>query len=277
MTLKNLLDDPTSPLRLALKEHLPRLAPTMRATWKPAMTGREVLAAPDGAPADVLGHAIHERLVWTRAPLVTAEESLKGAYQLLQNDASPALLEELHDLARRPAADNSPDTAGAAALIGMMDQVYRYPLALAEPIYQTVFTARGLDEAIAGLPQPWVADITAVTAASGPLLADLTGPATPGATFTGSSAVGGADADLIVGTTLVEIKAVRTTDLRLRDAQQLIVYALLDVDDQYALTHAALLSARYAQVVTWDLGELLDRAGQTTLQQARASLELALT
>lgn len=276
VTLRHQLEDPLSPVRLMLEDHLPDLTAAMRATWRPAMAGRALHAPPEGELADVLGIAIGERLAWTRAPLAGPDTPLLGADPLLQIGAAPALISELHDVAGTPATENTPHAAGAAALIGMMDRVWRYPMALVEPIYEEVFTAAGLDEAIARLPQPWIPDITTITAHNSPLLAHLTGPATPGVTFSGSGAVGGADADLIAGTTLVEIKAVRTRALTLRTLRQLIVYALLDFDDQYALTHAALLSARYAQLVTWDLRELLDQAGGTTLPKARDRLQRVL-
>lgn len=276
MSLRHQLDDPNSAVRRAFEQHLPRLAPVMRATWKPAMAGQEPRRAPDGAPADVLGHALSERLVWTRTPLTTTGIPLLGANLLMQDGASPTLLEQLHHVTASTMPDNTEPAAGTAVLVGLLDRAWRSPSALTEPWYETTFTEPTLDRAIAQLPHSWIEDVVQVTARSGPLLSRLPGPSIPGPTFTGSPWVGGADADLIVGTTVVEIKATRAADLRLRDAQQLIGYALLDVDDDYLLTHAAVLSARYGRLVTWDLAEVLDQAGGLTLERARTTLAEAV-
>jgi len=234
-------------------EHLPRLAAVMRSTWKPALQGLEPIRAPEGEPADVLGHAISERLVWNRSPLSSPASPLLGATQLVHAGASPTVVAELDSLAQRQAPENTDNAARAAVLIGLLDRACRTGSALAEPWYDPLMAATTLYEVLAAVPDAWVADVRAVTGLSGPALASPSGPVIPGPTFTGSVAVGGADADVIIGTTMVEIKATGAADLRLRDAQQVIGYALLDFDDIYTLSRAALLSARYGRLVTWDL------------------------
>jgi len=247
-----------------------------RATWKAALVGAEPSSAPAGQPADVLGHAISERVVWTRSPLSSPAAPLLGAAQLLFAGASPTVMSALDGLAAGAAPHNTDQAARTAVLIGLLDRAHRNSSALAEAWYEPAFTADSLDDALATVPESWVADVQSVTEVSAPLLASLPGPVTPGPTFTGSLAVGGADADLIIGSTVVEIKATRTAELRLRDAQQVIGYALLDFDDTYALSHAAVLSARYGKLVVWDLEDLLDQAGGVSLAQARSHIADAL-
>lgn len=276
VSLRQHLENPASPLRDAFNEHLPRLAASMRSTWKTAMAGSEPIHAPDGQPADVLGHAISERLVWTRSPLSTPASTLLGADQLLSAGASSSVISALDTLAADPAPENTDRAARAAVLVGLLDRAVRNGSALAEPWYEPLFTADSLDDALATVPGSWVADVRAITERSAPLMASLQGSVIPGPTFPGSRAVGGADADLIIGNCVVEIKATRAPELRLRDAQQVIGYALLDFDDTYGLSRAAVLSARSGRLVVWDLEELLDQAGDLSLAQARSHIADAL-
>lgn len=70
-----------------------------------------------------------------------------------------------------------------------------------------------------------------------------------GPSFAGSRAVGGADADLIVGNCLYDIKTrVKPRESLVDDLRQLIGYALLDWDNEYA---------RQAVYVTWPLSPLI--------------------
>ena len=79
-----------------------------------------------------------------------------------------------------------------------------------------------------------------------------------GPEFAGSHAVGGADADLIVGSCLYDVKT--SVDPRKRlpsQLRQLIGYALLDWDDKYALDQAGFYYSRQAKYVSWPLTKLL--------------------
>ncbi|HTU72001.1 MAG TPA: hypothetical protein VMG38_00645 [Trebonia sp.] len=92
-----------------------------------------------------------------------------------------------------------------------------------------------------------------------------------GPTFTGSRLIR-ADADLIAAGLLIDLKtSAARPSLGIKEAFQLIGYALLDFDDDYRLDVVGILSARYAFLATWDLRELLDRlAGHAvTLPGAR--------
>jgi len=154
-------------------EHLPRLAAVMRSTWKPALQGLEPIRAPEGEPADVLGHAISERLVWNRSPL---SSPLLGATQLVHAGASPTVVAELDSLAQRQAPENTDNAARAAVLIGLLDRACRTGSALAEPWYDPLMAVTTLHEVLAAVPDAWVADVRAVTGLSGPALASRQGP-----------------------------------------------------------------------------------------------------
>jgi hypothetical protein len=92
-----------------------------------------------------------------------------------------------------------------------------------------------------------------------PVLALCPGRWHLGPTFTGSRLVR-ADADLIAAGLLIDLKtAAAKPSLGIKEAFQLIGYALLDFHDDYRLTVVGIFSARYAYLATWDLNELLDR------------------
>lgn len=177
-----------------------------------------------------------------------------------------------------PALDADRD-ARVACLVGLADQAYRIRRA-EDPWYDSLLGAHTLDEALAAVDPAWVDDVISTTEASLSALAPLAGntPAVRGPSFVGSSAVGGADADLILGGSPVEVKAVRTVELSKLNVQQVVSYALLDSVDDYSLDEVALLSSRHGVLVRWPLNELVAAGsrGEYDLVGARAHLRESL-
>ena len=105
-----------------------------------------------------------------------------------------------------------------------------------------------------------VADIVALAQVARRSLAQLAIPGAPvvaGPTFTGSGDIGGADADLLVGSTLVELKTRGKLELQQRHLHQLVAYALLDYDDNYGIKELAWYSARHGALVRLTLTDVL--------------------
>ena len=94
-----------------------------------------------------------------------------------------------------------------------------------------------------------------------------------GPTFAGSSAVGGADADLIVAKCLYDIKTTVNPRAKLvEDLRQLIGYALLDWDNDYDLDRVGFYYSRQAVCMTWTLSQLMVEctgSGSTDLHTLR--------
>lgn len=92
----------------------------------------------------------------------------------------------------------------------------------------------------------------------------MRGPTSLAPTFAGSRRMA-ADADVVTGHTLVEIKTVlgsptatgRRATLPVLTLYQLLGYVLHDYDDRYALTSVALYQARYGHMAKWPLDQLL--------------------
>lgn len=76
-------------------------------------------------------------------------------------------------------------------------------------------------------------------------------------TFEGSVTVGGADADLIVGPRLIDIKTSTKASIGRPELLQLIGYALLDTDDAFHIREVGFYLTRRAVWVHWSLDGLL--------------------
>lgn len=88
-----------------------------------------------------------------------------------------------------------------------------------------------------------------------------------GPEFAGSAAVGGgADADVIAGGRLLEIKTSVAASLRRQWYYQLIGYALLDFDDEFAIDEVGFFLPRQRQLVVWPLEELVVQASGSTFR-----------
>jgi len=110
--------------------------------------------------------------------------------------------------------------------------------------------------------QPWLDDLRALSWLFFDRQHDLlSSSATLNPRFAGSHDAGGADADLIVGTCLIEL----TTQVRpLAPAKlwQLHAYALLDYDDRYRLDSVGIYLARWGTLIRWSLSEFVSLLGR---------------
>jgi hypothetical protein len=76
--------------------------------------------------------------------------------------------------------------------------------------------------------------------------------------FEQSRALGGADADLIVGCLLIDLKATTTPGIVGRfELWQLLGYALADTDDKYGIRAVGIAALRWCSNISWPLGDLL--------------------
>jgi hypothetical protein len=82
-----------------------------------------------------------------------------------------------------------------------------------------------------------------------------------GPIFAGSRDVGGADADMILGDLLLEVKASANPTLKRQDLYQVIGYVLLDYHNAYQIRRVGLYLARFGHLVTWTMPECLALLG----------------
>ena len=86
----------------------------------------------------------------------------------------------------------------------------------------------------------------------------LTGPHVLNPTFDGSADVGGADADLILDATLIDIKSTIAPKLSRSWLWQIICYCMLDYTDEYRLTACGIYLSRQGIFLEWPLTELVE-------------------
>ena len=85
-----------------------------------------------------------------------------------------------------------------------------------------------------------------------------------GPVFTGSTDIGGADADFILGGLLLDCKATtRPRQLEAPEIYQLAGYLLLDYDDRYRIDRVGLYLSRQGHLLTWTVPDFLNRLGAT--------------
>jgi len=85
----------------------------------------------------------------------------------------------------------------------------------------------------------------------------LTSPIVPNPTFVGSQLVGGADADVIAGHWLIDLKTVTASQIERVDLWQILGYALLDFDHSYGIDEVGIYYSRHGVQVVWPVGDLL--------------------
>ncbi len=92
----------------------------------------------------------------------------------------------------------------------------------------------------------------------------ITQPVILNPTFQGSEDVGGADADLIIGDTLIDIKATKLPNFKPHYIYQLLGYVLLDYEGQYNINSIGFYLARQGIWHTWFLSQYLVALGVAT-------------
>ena len=78
-------------------------------------------------------------------------------------------------------------------------------------------------------------------------------------TFDGSAYVGGADADVILDSCLIDFKTTVNAKIEGSGLYQLLGYSLLDFSNQYGIERAGLYLPRQGRFLTWELEDLLQR------------------
>ena len=270
VSLKRQLENPQSPIRRFVDARLPHTDHVLD-PWRRALKGtRPQLPADDPAgtptPSAVLGHAITARIGWTFAP-ADRPGVRAGAAALEAAGASTELLEDLLVRLGGPVPQHPYDAARLAWYAGLLDRAHRSGR-WDDPWYEPLVGGATVDAALLQVPELWAADIVAVQRraerALAPLAADQESPsAQVGVDLAAPGQVdGGATADLLIARTVVDLKVTGTTKTRLRELLQVVVLALLDVDDAHGITHVALAPVRFGVLVRWELAPLLgDLAG----------------
>lgn len=145
-------------------------------------------------------------------------------------------------------------------------------------LIETLFGPDGLWDAGAAdrFPAYFVDDMAQMTRAWDTDILDVlrAPPLILNPTFAGSIDAGGADADLVSGHCLWDIKCTVKDSVPGWQLYQLLGYALLDYEDRYALQDAGFFLPRRALPLQWPLQELMDgmHGGRVNIQALRCTV-----
>lgn len=100
----------------------------------------------------------------------------------------------------------------------------------------------------------------------------------PNPTFQGSPLVGGADADWMIGDTLIECKTTESlANYRIRDfVLQLLGYTLLDFDDTLGIRSLGVWMPRRSAFHSWTLDEIIGESAESALPELRRKFRCGL-
>lgn len=293
MSLTSQLKDPDSVIRSFMSEvlHVPGGMETQWRKRRPNDSLGTCVCAPDGVrpPYSILGQAIDHRL---RFSMASAIEPTESAWQGMQIAMGPrkrrreamvrvveALCGELAELLQEHQPWNRDQLIGLPEAVeerllrmcfvmSLFEALYRNPSAtLPESWRPGDGGAVELGTLLNSVPDYCVSDLTAQIRLAENGLKELRSLTTPqevlhGPTFVGSPDVGGADADLIAGGTLIDIKSSsRASRVGRAEFYQLLGYVLLDYDDAFGITHAGFYLSRYGACITWEVDYLLEALG----------------
>jgi hypothetical protein len=268
------LKDAKSPIRLFMEETFPSTRPFVGAANK-LLTGAETIAPLPMAgtyPYMVVGHAVDYRLRYYFA--ITPYQDLV-AWHGASTGTTPDELFERLDIAQPFFTSLDTELARMNPVRKRLDRpdeelLVRYCYALG--LYETVFrsgeihpglkAARDTDALLALAPTEAVEDLLRLSYAffdGHNRLLKL--PATLNPTFDGSSDIGGADADFVVGECLLDIKTTINPRLDKLWLYQLLGYLLLDYTDHYGMNAVGVYLTRQARVLRWSLNEILPALG----------------
>ena len=164
-------------------------------------------------------------------------------------------VDEIAPHCRRPTDAEERTLARFCLVLAAFEAVYR--AGVWPPPYFGESPPESAAALLALVPDEWVEDAAALATAFAERYPSWRGAdAVLNPEFDGTADLGGADGDFIADGCLWEIK---TTKARVKgkDLHQLLGYALLDYEDQYAIERVGVLLPRHNTEVSWPIRELI--------------------
>jgi hypothetical protein len=293
VTLTHELAQRDSPVRRFFEEEFPaaNFREISKAWYAEVRHAEIVCPPPPGVAAGTVGTAFDYRARMCWAPIefgkTVAALGARVAAKFGNADLRTLALsvgQELEALApeaRRvePSDPGEVRVCQCCYVLALFEQFFRSLAArTASPLLDLPVTA-DIETILALAPLPAVTDIarmTEILCGRQPRLLDL--PARLNPTFAGSAQIGGADADLIVDRTLIELKTTRQDRFeRVDHIYQLLGYILLDYSEHFELDAIGVYLARRGVLVTWNISTLVSSCSTTgDLTSIRRSFRTAV-
>lgn len=268
MSLTAHLDDPKSRLRRFMDRHFPNLPSFYKVCNAPLRRAWTVRPAErDRYPWSTIGMAFDYRLRYyfeaTPSKKLVAHRGASGLPAKLVRDFFTSLdrdvLPTINPVRRRLQGVHEELINRYCVVLALFEELYRNPTIESSPLL--VPKPKKLADLLAIARPRWLDDLRGMSWAfydhfAGLLYCD---PVILNPTFDGSKDVGGADADLIVGGCLIDVKStvLNKGPEWSRWVRQLLGYVLLDYTDRYHIEEVGLYLARQRVLVRWPLPELL--------------------
>lgn len=271
MSLHSELDRPGSVLRQFFESRLP-LVSSIQDQVKSCMTAATTIkpgTGPTQPPWSQIGMAISYRLGFALGEMSIGLASMGAAEaQSVRCGRHVGLFDELSlylkDVQRQPSDDKSDDEmARICWALALYETIFRAPSGIDSPLW-TLGEKSQLNDLLDLAHPAWISDINAMNAAAESALVEPfkdvpAGARRFGPAFLGSGDVGGADADFLLGSCLIEVKATVQTSCEKKWIYQIAGYALFDYDDRYGIDEVALYLARQGLLLRWPLADFLRR------------------
>jgi hypothetical protein len=280
MSLSGHLNDPRSPVRAWFAERLPETRAMVAGANIVLRAGRAEPVHPRiaGAGASAVGLGVDYLIRVLLGPeAMPFEIARRGEAPILMRagtsfvDVADRQIAEMEPWRRDLGPEERARLAELCLLLGHCDSAFR---SLGGNLFLTERIARGR---MAGLrPETLVRrlgealvrseDMTEMRALHPAaeeavrVVRDLGEPRHLAPSFTQSRALGGADADLICGGALIELKATGTRRIVTRTVLwQLVGYLLADTEDRYAIRRLGVVAPRWRSQILWPADSLLRR------------------
>jgi hypothetical protein len=300
MSLTGQLDKAGSPFASFLSAQFPAVNNVSAAFHAMLPADAEALfpAAPERVPWGTLATAIERRLRYafcdTGIPRTSVQRGIFAAWQLATPDCAEAVRLAGEDLAgalESLVAAERPATRARSILLAPEEEAFLdgmcYALAwfeetsrLGRLVSGTPLATAGrsltVEHLLAAVPGYAVDDIAAVVGLADTGLSSVRDDCPPelvhvSPALAGAGDVGGAEADLIAGDLLLEIRSTATPSrMGTRDFYQVLGYLLLDYADRYGIRRVGFYLSRFGRLVTWTVDEYLALLGsRRTLDDLR--------
>lgn len=275
MSLTSHLNDPGSPVLAFMRERFPNTR-TLSGRLNGELKGAATIVPPDrkGYPASVVGSAADFRIRFyfpveddgpriARAGALLLKRGSTHAYAH-EHENFGAMMERMDGVARasdelfrtldgflgrvKPAGRTLPDAeeerlCRCCFVLACFEQVFRTGGHPGNPLFsENAATAHAL---LALPPTDAIRDLEEISRGFQETRADLLPlAASLNPNFAGSPEVGGADTDLIVDRSLLEIKTLATPKITGKMLHQLVGYVLLDYEDEHDIAKVGFYLAR---------------------------------
>jgi hypothetical protein len=186
---------------------------------------------------------------------------LAHAAQTFLGGLDAAIL-RLNPVRRRLASSDEEMLARDCIVLAALEQVFRSGMLGERSLLISPTPCTTVAELLARAQPAWVEDLCAMGSAFHDVaerygLFDVTSVLNP--TFAGSQDMN-ADADLVLGSCLVDVKTTIRPYIPLEVLAQLLGYALLDYPDEFGIDSVGMYFARQALLLRWPLARLLGHA-----------------